>query len=226
MSIPCLIFQSGTLALTSRQTIQNWDRTTFYEQPAAIFVRVRVLLSQELLTRQIVGNVNYFYNQHLSTWVRERLVANKENYKDTDPYFITAHPHILTSMVECHTITLSIWKVYWYVQWIQGNVKWSAIKNLPVHNLDNEYDTCHFFPDFLIPPPTRGPFCAAFALASWRAFCCSFIFCLWATSSSAISWSFFLGAFSGFFLPPSRPVMVLQHGQIAIIYPKHHNLQQ
>ena len=65
-------------------------------------------------------------------------------------------------MVECHTITLSIWKVYWYVQWIQGNVKWSAIKKLPVHNLDIEYDTCHFFPDFLIPPHTRGPFCAAF----------------------------------------------------------------
>jgi hypothetical protein len=33
---------------------------------------------------------------------------------------------------------------------------------------------------------------------------------LWATSSSSISWSFFLGAFSGFFLPPSRPDMVLQ----------------
>jgi len=175
---------------------------------------------------QIVGNVNYFYNQHLSTWGREDWQQSKEDYKDTDPYFITVHPPILNSMVECHTITLSIWKVYWYVQWIQGNVKWSAIQKLPVHNLDNEYDTCHFFPDFLIPPPTRGPFCAAFALASWRAFCWSFIFCLWATSSSSISCSFFLGAFSGFFLPPSRPDMVLQHGQIAITYPKHHSLQQ
>uniref|UniRef100_A0A0E9WJ40 Uncharacterized protein n=1 Tax=Anguilla anguilla TaxID=7936 RepID=A0A0E9WJ40_ANGAN len=65
----------------------------------------------------------------------------------------------------------------------------------------------HFFPDFLIPPPVRGPFPAAFAFIASNCFCSSFCFCLKATSSSSISFDCFLGCFKGFFFPPSLPDM-------------------
>merc|ERR1719219_1724621 len=63
----------------------------------------------------------------------------------------------------------------------------------------------HFFPDFFIPPPTIGPFFPAFSAASFKAFCCSRCLALNALSSSSSSACCFLGALSGFFLPPSRP---------------------
>lgn len=63
----------------------------------------------------------------------------------------------------------------------------------------------HFFPDFLIPPPRSGPFAAAFAAASFKAFCSSFCFCLNWISDSSRSFFSFLAVLSGFFFPPSRP---------------------
>merc|ERR1711955_169812 len=70
----------------------------------------------------------------------------------------------------------------------------------------------HFFPDFLIPPPTRGPLPAAFFRASSSAFASSRAFCLFAISSSSISFVFFFGAFKGFCLPPCLPDILLFGG--------------
>merc|ERR1711982_259171 len=67
----------------------------------------------------------------------------------------------------------------------------------------------HFLPLFLMPPEVRGPFPAAFFCISASFFCSSFCLFLWARSSSSISLACFLGAFSGFFFPPSRPDIVL-----------------
>ena len=62
----------------------------------------------------------------------------------------------------------------------------------------------YFFPLFLIPPCDRGPL-VALAAASFRAFSCSFFFLRNSTSFSSRSFSLFLGAFRGFFFPPSLP---------------------
>merc|ERR1711915_1038966 len=66
----------------------------------------------------------------------------------------------------------------------------------------------HFLPLFLMPPPVKGPFPEALAFISASFLASSFCFCLKAISSSSISLFSFLGAFKGFFLPPSRPDIV------------------
>ena len=83
----------------------------------------------------------------------------------------------------------------------------------------------YFFPDFLMPPLTRGPLPAALAAISLSFFCSSLclacrawheIWLLWmdhskwthTLSSSSSSLFCFLAAFRGFFFPPSRPDML------------------
>merc|ERR1719391_1702062 len=68
----------------------------------------------------------------------------------------------------------------------------------------------HFLPLFLIPPDTRGPLPAAFFCISCSFFCSSFCLFLKAISSSSRSCCCFLGAFRGFFFPPSRPDILMK----------------
>ena len=55
------------------------------------------------------------------------------------------------------------------VKSLSSHFKWGII--CAVHTMTDE--KAHFLPDFLIPPPTRGPFFEAWAAASFRAFSCS-----------------------------------------------------
>ena len=67
----------------------------------------------------------------------------------------------------------------------------------------------YFLPDFLMPPVARGPFPAALAAISFSFFCSSLCFMCSALSSSSSDFPSFFAAFKGFFLPPSRPDIVL-----------------